>query len=174
MSSITIACRFSVLATVATLGCATAAPGTTDTATAKLPAVTVAGLGDGVPEVRLGARRGKVVLLDIWASWCAPCKQELPLLDEMAKRLRSRGVEIVAISIDEDKAAAADFLRSRPRWALTFGHDPEGRVADLLKPPKMPTSYVFDADGVLQHVNAGFEPADIEDLEARLIALAGR
>lgn len=126
----------------------------------------------GKGDIRLSGLRGKVVLLDIWASWCAPCKEEMPLLDDMAARLKGKGVEIVAVSIDEDRAAAEDFLRSRKRWSLTLGHDPEGRVPELLQPPKMPTSYVVDSDGILRHVNAGFERGDADRLEQQLTRLA--
>ncbi len=122
--------------------------------------------------LRLDSYRGKVVLLDLWASWCLPCKDELPALDALASRWRARGVEIVAVSLDEDRAAAEAFLRTRKRWELTLAHDPAGAVADRLQPPKMPTSYVIDRAGVVRHVNAGYQPGDIERLEAVLRDLA--
>ena len=142
------------------------------------------GLGEPMPdlavqefwdrkELRLSDLRGKVVLLDIWASWCVPCKDEMPSLDEMAGRLRGRGVEIIAVTIDEDRAAAEQFLKKRKRWSLTVAHDPTGLVPDRLQPSKMPTSYVIDRAGILRHVNAGFEPGDASRIEAQLSELAG-
>lgn len=117
--------------------------------------------------------KGKVVLYDIWASWCGPCKEELPLLDAMAGRLKSKGVEIVAISIDEDRDAAVQFLKAHSgEWSLSLAHDPEGRVPDRLKPPKMPTSYIVDREGVVRFINAGFDRSDAAEFEARLTALA--
>lgn len=162
-------------ALAAALGCATSggAGGAAESNLVgqPLPALVVRSLNhDGV--VDLGRLRGKVVLLDIWASWCAPCKEELPLLDEMAGRLKAKGVELVAVSVDEDKASALAFLRARPRWSLTLAHDPQGKVPDALQPPKMPTSYIVDRAGVVRQVNAGFEREDIARLEARLAALA--
>ena len=136
-----------------------------------LPALAVKTLnGDGT--VSLSQLRGKVVLLDIWASWCGPCKEELPLLDEMAGRLKAKNVELIAVSIDEDRSAALAFLRARPRWSLTLAHDPKGKLPELLQPPKMPTSYIVDRQGVVRQVNAGFERGDISRLESRLAALA--
>jgi cytochrome c biogenesis protein CcmG/thiol:disulfide interchange protein DsbE len=127
---------------------------------------------DGRGDIRLAALKGKVVLLDIWASWCVPCKEEMPLLDEMAGRLHRRGVEIIAVSVDEDRASAEAFAGTRPRWTLTLAHDPQGRVPDLLQPAKMPTSYVIDGAGVVRAINSGFDRADAPRIEARLRQLA--
>jgi cytochrome c biogenesis protein CcmG, thiol:disulfide interchange protein DsbE len=145
----------------------------------------VRGLGEPMPEVaveefwdrkelRLSALRGKVVLLDIWASWCVPCKDEMPTLDEMARRFQGQGVEIIAVSIDEDRLAAEQFLKRRKRWSLTLAHDPAGSVPDRLQPAKMPTSYVIDRAGILRHINTGFEPADAARIEAQIAALAAK
>jgi len=117
--------------------------------------------------------RGKVVLLDVWASWCAPCKEELPMLDAMAGRLGKSGVQIVAVSIDDSAEDAEGFLQSKPQWSITFAHDPEGKSLGILQPPKMPSSFVIDANGVVRDVNAGFERGDADKLEARLVELSG-
>jgi thiol-disulfide isomerase/thioredoxin len=118
--------------------------------------------------------RGKVVLLDVWASWCVPCKQELPMLDDMAKRLRGEDVIVLAVSVDQERANVTKFLRTRPRWALTIAHDPKGQVADRLSPEKMPTSYVIDREGVIRYVNSGFVPSDAAEIERRLVDVARR
>jgi cytochrome c biogenesis protein CcmG/thiol:disulfide interchange protein DsbE len=123
-------------------------------------------------EIKLSTRKGKVVLLDIWASWCVPCKDEMPALDDLARRLRGSGVEVIAVSIDEDRGAAEQFLKKRKKWNLTLAHDPNQAIPDRLQPPKMPTSYLIDRKGVLRHVNAGYTPGDEERLEAELRALA--
>ena len=126
---------------------------------------------DGKP-LALSSLRGKVVLLDVWASWCPPCLKELPMLDAMAKRLRSRGVEIVAVSVDQKRANVVKFLDSQPRWSLTIAHDPRQQIADTLQPEKMPTSYAIDRAGVIRYVNGGFEPSDAPIIERKLLALA--
>jgi len=136
-----------------------------------LPRIVVHTVGGGTT-IDLASMKGQVVLLDIWASWCGPCKEEMPLLDDMASRLRDKGIEIVAVSIDEDKASAEAFLSARPKWTLTVAHDPEGKVPELLQPPKMPTAYLVDGKGVLRYINAGFERNDAKKLEDRLLALA--
>jgi thiol-disulfide isomerase/thioredoxin len=157
-------------------GCATSSDGTTS---------VVAGVGQPIPELRVkdfdgkavdaGLIKGQVVLLDIWASWCAPCKEELPLLDSMAGRLRHKGVTILAVSIDENRDDAAGFLKSRrEHWSLALAHDSDGRLADRLKPTKMPTSYVIDRAGIIRQVNSGFERQDVAKIEARLTEMAGQ
>ncbi|HTA18520.1 MAG TPA: TlpA disulfide reductase family protein [Polyangia bacterium] len=118
--------------------------------------------------------RGKVVLLDVWASWCGPCKQELPMLDDMAKRLRGDGIEVLAVSVDQERANVVKFLKARPRWSLTIAHDPKGEIADRLAPEKMPTSYVIDREGIVRYVNSGFEPSDAAVIERRLVETARR
>jgi thiol-disulfide isomerase/thioredoxin len=122
--------------------------------------------------ISLSSLRGKVVLLDFWASWCAPCQEELPLLDDMAVRLKGKDIEIVGLSIDENKADAEQFLTRKSAWSLTLGHDPEQKTAEQFKPPKMPTSYVIDRKGVVRQMNAGFERADLKKIEAQLLELA--
>jgi thiol-disulfide isomerase/thioredoxin len=122
--------------------------------------------------LKLSSLRGKVVLLDFWASWCEPCKKELPLLAEIARKLRPRGVEILAVNIDSDRRLAEEFLRKH-EVSLTVLLDPEGAVVKRYDPPKMPTSFVVDREGVLRHVNAGFEAGDEQKIERELTALAG-
>jgi cytochrome c biogenesis protein CcmG/thiol:disulfide interchange protein DsbE len=135
------------------------------------PDAEFASLRGGKP-LKLSALRGKVVLLDFWASWCVPCQEELPLLDDMAGRLSSKGIEFIGVSIDEEKGDAERFLERKKSWALKLGHDPEQIGAKLFNPPKMPTSYVIDRDGVVRHMNAGFERDDVEKVEAQLTAAA--
>jgi cytochrome c biogenesis protein CcmG/thiol:disulfide interchange protein DsbE len=136
-----------------------------------LPDLRLASL-NGSRAVRLGDLRGKVVLLDVWASWCAPCKQELPMLDDMAGRLRGKGIEIVAVSVDDNREDAEGFLRSRSKWSIRLAHDPDGKLPSKLNPPKMPSSYFIDRNGVIRQVNAGFEQGDARKIESRLMALA--
>jgi thiol-disulfide isomerase/thioredoxin len=137
---------------------------------APAPEIRVESLGG--KSLGIGDFRGKVVLLDVWASWCGPCKQELPMLDDMAKRLRADGVEILAVSVDQERANVVRFLKARPHWALTIAHDPSGQIAERLAPEKMPTSYVIDREGVIRYVNSGFEPADAAVIERRLADVA--
>lgn len=122
--------------------------------------------------VRLGEFRGKAVLLNVWASWCEPCRRELPMLDDAMERLRSKGIEIVAVSVDESAQDAEAFLRSRYSWSLTFAHAPGSRALRRLDVPKMPASYVIDRTGVVREVHASSDQEDFATIEAKLVELA--
>jgi len=126
----------------------------------------------GGMQIALSSLRGSVVLLDVWASWCVPCKQELPMLDAIAGRLHGRGVQVLAVSIDQERENVQKFLRAHPMSSLTVAHDPGGAIADTFQPEKMPTSYIIDRAGTVRHVNSGFEPSDARGIEHRLTELA--
>jgi thiol-disulfide isomerase/thioredoxin len=165
-------------ALLALVGCATAggdeSGGGSRQIGAPAPAIRVESMSGKA--LALDDYRGKVVLLDVWASWCGPCKQELPMLDDMAKRLRGQGVdvEVLAVSVDQERANVVKFLKARPRWSLTIAHDPKGEIADRFSPEKMPTSYVIDREGIVRYVNSGFEPSDAAVIERRLVETARR
>ena len=141
-------------------------------------------IGAPAPEIRveslagkaldLSDYRGKVVLLDVWASWCGPCKQELPMLDAMARRLKAQGIDVLAVSVDQERTNVDKFLKGHGHWALTIAHDPAGAIAERLQPDKMPTSYVIDRSGIVRYVNAGFVPDDAPVIEKRLLEVAGQ
>ncbi len=169
-------CGARVLAATLVLctGCATggaAGGGQANQVGLPAPEITVQRMS-GKP-VSLSNYRGQVVLLDVWASWCGPCKQELPMLDEIASRLHHRGVEILAVSVDQERENVVKFLGARGHWALTIAHDPKGEIADRLQPDKMPTSYIIDRQGIIRYVNYGFVPSDAPTIERRLADLAG-
>ncbi|HVV52932.1 MAG TPA: TlpA disulfide reductase family protein [Polyangia bacterium] len=137
-----------------------------------LPPLTVDALSGKA--IKVASYKGRVLLLDVWASWCDPCKQELPVLNEMARRLKSQGIDVLAVSVDQERANVERFLRDHGgHWALTVAHDPRGEVAELLRPDKMPTSYVIDRAGIVRYINAGFVPADASTIEQHLLEVAG-
>jgi len=138
---------------------------------APLPAIKVDSLAG--KKIDVASYRGRVLLLDVWASWCGPCKQELPMLDEMARRLKHQGIDVLAVSVDQERANVDKFLKGRGRWSLTIAHDPDGLIAERLQPDKMPTSYVIDRSGIVRYVNAGFVPDDAATIEKRLLEVAG-
>ena len=104
-------------------------------------------LSDGVHSVDLRALRGHVVLLNLWASWCAPCVEELPSL--LALQHEMPGVVIVAVSIDEDDSAYRSFLARNHVDLLTI-RDPSARINALYGTAQIPETYVIDPNGILK------------------------
>lgn len=122
--------------------------------------------------VRLAELRGKVVLIDFFASWCEPCMKELPELEKLAQQLQGRDIVFVGINIDREKKNALDLVS---RFKLTFPVllDPEGKVAERYDPPKMPSSYVVDREGTVRFINEGFSgAADLAKLRKQLEQLS--
>ena len=116
--------------------------------------------------------RGKTVLLDFWASWCGPCKQSLPMLDEMRSDLVAAGYpdmfEIIAVNLDEDPEAAKKFLQRYP-VSYPVISDPAAELAVLYKIPTMPTTFIIDREGVVVWRHEGFRPAELSDIRRRLV-----
>ena len=123
--------------------------------------------------VKLSSLKGKVVLIDFWASWCVPCKKELPVLDKLAGEWAKakKNVVVLTINIDQDRANAEKFLKSAGVKNLTTLLDPEGTVAGQYELPTMPTSYVIDKKGIVKHIHAGYEPGDEKKLVKEIEAL---
>ena len=106
-------------------------------------------------DVSLAALRGKVVLLDIWASWCTPCRAAFPTYDDMYRRYKAQGFHVIAVNVDESRKDAEHFLEGRhPSMQVVF--DPMGRTPKALKTKGMPTSYLIDRQGRIRFVHEGF------------------
>lgn len=102
---------------------------------------------DGTRSVRLADYRGKVVLLNFWATWCAPCIQELPSLQALQQRMP--GVVILAVSVDEDPDAYHRFLSEHP-LSFTTVEDSARRVNALYGTSLFPETYVIDRNGTIR------------------------
>ncbi len=135
------------------------------------PAVVVAALS-GDSEHRLEALRGKVVLVDFWASWCAPCLHALPAYAELETQLASRGFVVLAISVDEQRVDAERFLQRRP-VAIRLAHDPTGTWAKAFDVKAMPSSYLIDREGVVREVHRGYRAAELSALRSSIEGLLG-
>jgi len=118
------------------------------------PAFASAGLVSlGGPDVPSTA--GKVVLVDFWASWCAPCKASFPMMAQLHREFAARGLVIAAIGIDEKPAAAVAFVKKLSPPFSTF-HDREQTLVKQVVVPTMPTSYLIGRDGRVHFVHEGF------------------
>lgn len=127
--------------------------------------------------VTLDALQGKVVLLDFWASWCAPCKLSMPWLSQMQARHGARGLQVVAVNLDRDARAAEGFLRSLQAsmgTPLTIAYDAAGETPRRYAVKAMPTTVLISADGTVALHHAGFRDDDKPALEAAIVAALAR
>jgi thiol-disulfide isomerase/thioredoxin len=120
--------------------------------------------------LNLDQYRGKVVLVDFWASWCAPCRQSFPWLNQLHAKYGEHGLVIVGVNVDRAREDASRFLRDTPA-NFPILYDPEGTLAARYDVPGMPSSYLFGPDGELIAQHIGFRMADRDSREAQLRAL---
>lgn len=127
-------------------------------------------LGSESRHITLESLRGKVVLLDFWASWCGPCRQSFPLYEKLHGELPALDFTLLAINLDEMADGPAAFLSEHP-VSYTSLADPAGDVAKKFGLIGMPTSFVIDRDGVVHSRHTGFKPQDIEAVRGEILGL---
>ena len=109
---------------------------------------------DSDRSVSLNQFRGKIVVLNFWATWCPPCVEELPSLMAMQERMKSRDIVVVGVSIDVDGNAYHNFLREHGINFLTV-RDPQQKVASMYGTSGWPETYIIDRQGVLRRKIVG-------------------
>ncbi len=109
--------------------------------------------------------KGKVVYVDFWASWCGPCRRSFPWLKEVAARYQDKGLRIVTINLDRDKAAADKFIAE---YQIPFEvvYDRSGEIATHYGLEAIPSSYIYGRDGKLRHTHRGFDPKNAGQLDS--------
>jgi cytochrome c biogenesis protein CcmG/thiol:disulfide interchange protein DsbE len=155
-----------VLATLALILVLTAASWAKDKTELGKPApdFTLRGL-TSEEAVTLSALKGRVVLIDFWASWCVPCRQLMPRIAEIKTRFPD--VEVIAISVDTDRDKALTFVRAVDS-GLRAVHDTAQKVADAYKVERMPSSFVIDKQGNLRFRHDGYGPKALASVERQL------
>lgn len=113
---------------------------------------------------------GKVVLVDFWASWCGPCLQSFPWMNDLHARHSDEGLVIVAVNLDQDRALADAFLRKLPAQ-FRVEYDAKGTLAKSFGVEAMPTSYLIGRDGTIRARHAGFRDKQREGREQEIVQL---
>ncbi len=138
---------------------------------AALTAPAVAGISPGAPApgfqlpastggpVALSDLKGKVVLINFWASWCGPCRQEMPILEKIYDKYKGAGVTLLGVNVEPKSADAIGFLKTTPvSFPILF--DTESKVSTLYEVAGMPSTVIVDRKGNVRYVHRSYNPGD--------------
>lgn len=107
--------------------------------------------------LRLSEYRGSVVMINFWATWCGPCRQEMPLLDELYSRYQRVGFNLLGVNIDDDSSRAMDMARELGvSFPVLF--DARKEVSRLYDVEAMPVTVLVDREGTVRYVHHGYKP----------------
>lgn len=106
-------------------------------------------------QLDLGAYRGKVVYVDFWASWCGPCRQSFPWLDNLVHEYASQNFVVIGVNVDKDRDRAERFLNETPA-EFPIVYDPKGELATIYKVAGMPSGILIDRAGHVRFQHSGF------------------
>ena len=109
--------------------------------------------------VSLAQYKGQVVMINFWASWCGPCRQEMPLLESIYKKYNRMGFTMLGVNVEPNSQAANDWLKATP---VTFPilYDTDSKVSKLYDVAGMPSTVIIDRSGKLRVLHRGYKPGD--------------
>ena len=107
------------------------------------------------PNMRLAEQRGRVVMVNFWATWCGPCRQEMPQLDRLYQKYKSSGFVLLGVNVDDDTRKAAD-VASKLGVSFPVLLDTDKAVSKLYDLSTMPSTVLIDRDGKVRYVHRGY------------------
>jgi peroxiredoxin len=117
--------------------------------------------------LKLSELRGEVVMVNFWASWCGPCRQEMPLLDQLYQRYKPMGFTLLGVNVEENTAAAKKMLKEAPvSFPILF--DRKNQVSELYQVKAMPSTFLVDRDGKLRYLHKGYKPGYENDYQSQI------
>jgi|KBSSwiStaDraftv2_1062776.scaffolds.fasta_scaffold46262_3 peroxiredoxin len=138
-------------------------------AVAPLLAVSATSLQTGAPApafelnsnsgkpVSLADLKGQIVLVNFWASWCGPCRQEMPILEQLNHQYRNKGVALIGVNVEPDSTLATNWLKATPvTFPILF--DVDSKVSKLYEVQGMPNTVILDRKGIVRYIHRGYTP----------------
>lgn len=110
----------------------------------------------GGENIKLSELRGQVVMINFWASWCGPCRQEMPLLEQIYQHYQPMGFTLLGINVEEDSAAADKVLKEIP-VSFPVLYDNRNRVSESYQVRAMPSTVLIDRDGQVRYLHQGYK-----------------
>ena len=110
-------------------------------------------------EVRLSELKGQVVMINFWATWCGPCRQEMPLLQQIHAKYEPLGFTMLGVNVEPDSVAAQNWLKGMP-VSFPILVDRKSEVSSSFGVEAMPSSVLIDREGRVRHVHRGYKPGD--------------
>ncbi|MBS1818177.1 MAG: TlpA family protein disulfide reductase [Acidobacteria bacterium] len=157
----------SALLVVGALAAATA-PATAKDVFKEAPDVTFRTV-DGA-SVHVADLKGKVVLVDFWASWCIPCRKSFPAIEQLHHDFESKGLVVIAVSVDEESKNADLFLSKYPH-TMRVALDPKGTAAEAFKVNAMPSTMIIDRSGHVRYTHKGYTDKTVATFRSQVIEL---
>ncbi len=115
----------------------------------------------------LSQYKGQVVMVNFWATWCGPCQQEMPLLDQMYKKYKPAGFTLIGVNVDKEAPPVKDLLARKPVSFLVL-LDPANQVSKAYHVDEMPSSVIVDRKGQIRYVHRGYKPGDENEYQDRI------
>jgi peroxiredoxin len=123
---------------------------------------TLSGQADGLSQYK-----GQVVMVNFWATWCGPCQQEMPLLDQMYKKYKPAGFTLIGVNVDKESPAVKELLARKP-VSFPVLLDPANQVSKAYHVDEMPSSVIIDRKGQIRYIHRGYKPGDENDYQDRI------
>ena len=118
-------------------------------------------------QAALSQYKGQVVMVNFWATWCGPCQQEMPLLDQMYKKFKPAGFTLIGVNVDKDAPPVKELLARKP-VSFPVLLDPANQVSKAYHVDEMPSSVIIDRKGEIRYIHRGYRPGDENEYQDRI------
>jgi peroxiredoxin len=129
------------------------------------PSFTLAALSG--QQAALSQYKGQVVMVNFWATWCGPCQQEMPLLDQMYKKYKPAGFTLIGVNVDKEAPAVKDLMARKP-VSFPVLLDPANQVSKAYHVDEMQSSVLIDRKGEIRYIHRGYRPGDENEYQDRI------
>lgn len=117
--------------------------------------------------LKLSDLKGDVVMINFWASWCGPCREEMPLIEDLYKKYKKLGFTVYGVNVDANPKDAQELLKAT-NVSFPVGYDTKNKVSELYKVDSMPSTVMVDRKGNMRFLHRGYKPGYEQDYEKQI------